>query len=257
MGELIRIGAQEGDNGLAATVDTGGAWVVDLSLDGRPILFRRDTLQSDTGQEMTRGGMHVCSPYFGSPWRTSTLGLPKHGYSRLVDWKEVEITEDAVTLEHAQGRGHYVGLEQTLTYAISETPEDGEFEFSFTADLTLRNCRPPRRVPPIVVAPGFHPYFQGLEGFEDLKTDVVRSGEVKTLGGGFTTKRVKSRMGRDISVSTRNLPEFIEWTDRLGDYVCIEPTASGNKIDAATDGVQILQAGRSYGYLLEIAVGRA
>ncbi len=257
MGELITLRQESGSLGLTATIDTTGAWVTSLTNFEDKILFPRSkVLDQLTLREKTRGGMHICSPYFG--WPEEIIGeqdLPQHGFSRAVEWENItaECAEtkglpwnprELCVLQYTQESGLYGGLGQRLVYLLSDE--------MLSADLTMRNGSDT----PMTVAPGFHPYFyqvrnrsiKGLravehrKGFPGFNEDV---GEL-TLGPGFISSTDEEREEWEyeyrVEVSAQNLPVTVEWTDASADYFCVEPTMAGAHLNP-TMGAQVLKPG--------------
>lgn len=233
MGELIRIGAEEGAYGLGATVDTTGAWVTKLSFSGVPVLFPREFIVAEDGTDKVRGGMHVCSPHFGN------AGVPAHGFSRISEWQvSNESSAHSLTLEL---ESH--GLQQKLGYFVSPN--------SLLAILKIRNDG----LSNVLVAPGFHPYFYAPEGYADLEKDKPRlssTSHADMNGSSLTDLALKS--GHLVQVLARGMQEVIEWSDMLGDYVCAEPTAARDSLDPNHKGVTKLERSEEVIYSLDLAV---
>jgi len=226
MGEMIRIGAEEGAPGLGATVDTTGAWVADLGAGEDNIFYPRFI----NPEGKFRGGMHVCLPYFGLPDRMKRSGNPQHGYAREVEWDLKEEPNAAqVTLTHMAVNGEFSGLSSTITYGISEANNDSPWDHSFYStirfDATDGYC---------VVAPGFHPYFSGLIGFDDLEPDYpVLSFDGIATHDKRRVIQLQNTAGYAIELVTEGMDEAVNWSDNPDKYVCVEPICT--MLDPFTD----------------------
>lgn len=202
-------------NGLAqATVSETGAWLESLTVNGRPLLFPKATLSSDSGETRTRGGMHVCLPNFG-PDLSGTLR--QHGFGRESVWKVTERSASSVQLFLSGGSAVYDKLESQLTYGLTPT--------SITARLTLHN----QGSTALRVAPGFHPYFW----LDESETAVAVNDQMYELASlpdtTFVTcdnVELRTSLGH-LTMHQENLPTWALWTDGLANYVCVEPTYGG------------------------------
>lgn len=195
-----------------AIISSQGGYVTNLSDGNGDILFPKRTLTTDSGEQKVRGGSHVCYPNFG-PGGTS--GLAQHGFGRTSEWRIDEHADDYAILS-LEGRGLYSALQAVLRYEINEK--------SFTSTLTVVNGGDT----PMRVSPAFHPYFWHQSGAEavvdgerlipaDLAGTLFIDGDSHDLHLGQ----------RHLTVRSENLPRWAEWTDELGNYVCVEPTQSG------------------------------
>lgn len=192
-----------------------GAWVSELSVGSKQILFPRSDLQNANGESKARGGMHVCLPNFGPGGES---GLAQHGFGRTSSWSVIQQDESSVHLE-LQAEAEYAGMVAELEYTVERN--------SFVTRLSLTN----RSSTTLRVAPGFHPYF----ALESSETTVTVNGELFTLSGiaGTEYRRANSAelvtAKRHVTLTTENLSTWAIWTDQLGNYVCVEPTFGGNR----------------------------
>jgi glucose-6-phosphate 1-epimerase len=197
-----------------AIIDPKGAWMTNLSDDRGDILFPRRMLKAVDGASKVRGGCHVCLPNFGPGGASSQ---PQHGFGREMLWKEGERSDSSVRLILKRGRDEYENLSSFLTYQLE----------SSRLDITLKVINNGGQ--PLRVGPAFHPYFaiQGAGDFvkingtnqplEDLNDTLFVSGGAQEL----------ILPNRTVMLHSKGLLTWAQWTDRLGSYVCIEPTVGG------------------------------
>lgn len=243
MGELIRIGAPEGAPGLSAAIDTTGAWVTELSFDRDHVLFPRDLVATTKDELKFRGGMHVCSPYFGAGGITQV----PHGFARNVEWRIEKQDSSELRLTHTEHpRGSmYSGLEHRIQYIVG-----GRI---MVALLNLRNNSPWS----IPIAPGFHPYFAGPDLSGRAGVHPVFEEPEET---GFTRRNshrvIELASGLVVSMNGQRMPGVVTWSDNPTEYHCVEPIASpklgGVKVERAE-----LEPGQSRSFVLSLEVGRA
>lgn len=213
-----------------AEIDPLGAWLVSFrDYDSRDILFPRQTISYTDGSIKQRGGSHVCLPNFGPD---SEFGLAQHGFGRTLLWEVESAATDQVTLQLRGGSQQYSGLLSRLTYELTAT--------GLVMRLQLRN----EGKQPLAVAPGFHPYFQTDKDDTAVKVDdkeflFVDLAEMQLASA---DKRAFRLCGKEI-VLMSTLKQWAHWTDRFGDYVCIEPTMAGNAFLDAT--YKLLQPGHT------------
>jgi galactose mutarotase-like enzyme len=222
-----------------ALIDPLGAWLTNLSDDNGDVLFPRRQLVAPDESAKTRGGCHVCLPNFG-PGGDS--GLPQHGFGRTRPWDVVERSDTGATLMLKGGAPGYELLETTLQFEVQES--------SLTMTLNVQN----NGVSPLRVAPAFHPYFALTKNEEQVKVNehvyiLAELGGTEFEDG--DSKNVITR-NRHIQVTSRQLPMWAIWTDMLGDYVCVEPTHSGYAFMHKPAPDQLLAAGKSAVYSLDI-----
>lgn len=222
-----------------AIIDPKGAWLTNLSDTDGDVLFPRRTL-GDNGAKKLRGGSHVCMPNFG-PGGSS--GLDQHGFGRMLPWNIIDRTESSLLLSLDSGEGDYVDMAALMTYQLADRALLVTLELTNNSDDELR------------VAPGFHPYLlASVEGsviVDDTTYKTDELGEVVFIEGNeheLVTSAGTFHMRSD------ELTQWALWTDRLGQYVCLEPTLAGFSFrdSAAPSAKEILPPGAScqYGFSL-------
>lgn len=202
------------------SVDSHGAYVTELvDAAGRPILYPRTTIGGKR-----RGGAHVCMPYFGAD---AAGVLPQHGFGRDVEW-ELDAQGDGTVhyLHREMNDEEWTGSSAVLTYTYDAANS------SFMTSLTMGNRF--TRLEQLTFSPGFHPYFA-----VDPR-DVRLNGERIDLADFEPYKEFPNTPsmtiesnGRAITVSSQELQHMVVWTDRAGDYLCVEPTLSGHSFDSS------------------------
>lgn len=201
------------DSTTKAIISTKGGYVTNLADDDGDILFPKRILKAPDGSEKTRGGCHVCLPNFGPGGES---GLEQHGYGRTSEWTVVERSETRVELSLA-GQGEYENMDSFLTYEVQEN--------AFTMQLELKN----KGKSSLKVAPAFHPYFfcAGSSPVIDGEhySDLAEFIGTRFIEGTEVSLKLASRT---LTLNSRELMHWAEWTDQLGDYFCVEPTRSGN-----------------------------
>jgi len=225
-----------------AIIDQQGGWLTNLADNRGDILFPKRDFELENGQLKQRGGCHVCLPNFGP---AGSQDQPQHGFGREVQWNIEDVGDNYALLTLPEGPGKYKGLSSHLTYMLNEA----SLELTLEVTNTSSNDE-------LWVAPGFHPYFY-LPGDE---TEAVINGENVALSElmetKFTTSNVQSlmTMHREITLKSEGLPIWAQWTDRLGSYVCIEPTLGGYAFLKETpDTSELLAPGEQKQYRLTIA----
>lgn len=188
-----------------------------------------------------------------------TEGEPQHGYGRTVEW-DTDYTDSGIAcLSHRQEFGYYDGLTSEIAFSIREDKRLVPIPCFDTILRLTNNSSSLRRIP---VSPGFHPYFNALTGFQDLDTD---SAEIYLEGmlvneGRWRAINLGNREGAQIGLLSFNLTEAVQWTDRLADYVCVEPVLStcgllGDKDKAKYKSIT-LEPERSHTFHVRITAGR-
>lgn len=229
------IALRQGD--ISATVDSQGAWLTQLQIAGHDVLFPRQTFTLPDGSTKLRGGSHVCFPNFG-PGGTS--GLPQHGFARVQEWRVAAQSAAETELVLGLSEGDYADVEVRIVYKLLDAG----------ITMTLQVVNGSRNALPI--CPAFHPYFataateSAVDGqryrHPDLSEAVFLGGPVSELSSG----------GRQFGLRQQNLPQWVLWTDALGGYVCLEPTAVGNGFE---DGTALqLQPGSGWSGSLTIRI---
>ena len=224
-----------------ALVSLGGAWLTNLSDDDGDILFPKRRLEAVDGTKKDRGGCHVCLPNFGPGGDSELL---QHGFGRTSLWTLDSQSINTVTLTLDGGGVGYERLSSTLTYTLASR--------SMRMELIVQN----RGNRPLRVAPAFHPYFalRANEGrvmidgepidIQDLEDTLFLQGEEKQL----------QLERRTIRLASKNLSTWAAWTDRIGEYVCLEPTYAGNSFLLPTsDSDELLEPQNVRTYIAEIS----
>lgn len=222
-----------------ATASLNGGWLLSLLDENGDILFPKRTLNAPDGTEKARGGLHSCVPNFG-PGGGS--GQPQHGYGRDMEWELTDQTESSILMKLASGKGGYEAMSAELSYQL------GEHVLVTILELTNAGGEPLR------VAPAFHPYF-GTGGGE-VKLDgepqqLASLAQVQMITG---EKHELVLAGRTLACESEAMPVWAKWTDQLGDYVCLEPSAGGFTFvndDPAPE--EMLAAGETKTYTFKLA----
>ena len=221
------------------SVDSGGAYLVNLyDSRGDAILFPRATIDGKR-----RGGAHVCLPYFGPD---AAGVLPQHGFGRDVEWSVEVLSDNEIRCVYEEIKdGVSTGFYASILYKLFEDNN------SFVTALTAANQS--SRSEPFAVTPGFHPYFA-----VDPEDTYLNGGRIQlTDYEPFKSFPESSTMtlhsgGRTITVSSQDLRHMIVWTDKRGDYLCVEPTLSGNGFDSTKTSEHTLGAGAVAAYSYSI-----
>lgn len=216
-----------------ALVSIDGAWLTNLSDDNGDILFPKRLLTAADGSKKQRGGCHVCLPNFGSGGLSDQA---QHGFGRQMVWAVARQTQGEVTLELPNGDDEYPDLSSQLTYALDEA--------SMTITLKVAN----NGTSELRIAPGFHPYFAVADGEGQVSID-GETVDVQDLEGTLFSEGTSKQLTlqkRTIGVASDDLTTWAAWSDRLGNYVCLEPTYAGYAFlqDDPSDD-QLLRPGQS------------
>jgi galactose mutarotase-like enzyme len=236
------------EDGLRATINPEGAYVESLQpLHGSHLLFPKTEI--DNGK--SRGGVFACAPIFGPGER---VGLAQHGFARDLEWRVVPSDDQNLAClsysvpsdEASPELKPFAGCNMDLVIRI-DTPEPKEAWLQMS--LKIRNDGPK----PLVVAPGFHPYFpiEAGKSAEDIvfrvqqkdgsslpmqfNADELRAAQV------LESPENKGLLGRfqngnyEIEVGAKNLSHPVVWSDNAASYVCFEPTAAGPMAAASSD----------------------
>lgn len=222
-----------------AIVTRHGAWLMSLADEHGDIVFPKQWIEAGSGKR-ARGGSHVCLPNFGPGGGT---GLAQHGFGRTATWNVTERGVASVTMQLIGGVSDYGSLVSNLTYTLAEK--------SLSMKLTVTN----NGNAPLRIAPGFHPYFALTTGEAQVTVDDELY-ELSALAGTVfvegSRKQLTTRLRR-ITLSAENLTTWAIWTDKAGQYVCVEPTFAGNAfLNMDTDEDETLRTGLSKTYKLTI-----
>lgn len=225
---------------VTATIAVEGAWVEELTDSASDIFFPKTLLRSENGDVKARGGMHVCLPNFGAG---GDSGLPQHGFGRTATWNATVVHGSSVELGLSGGTVHYDRMESSLTYRL------GNQRFEAVLTVTNHGARPLR------VAPAFHPYF----ALDELETAVKVNGITYELSELAGTEFVVAdhvqlvTAKRTFELSQTGLSTWAIWTDRLGPYVCVEPTFGGYRFLAPEQTDELLAPTEATTYSMHIA----
>ncbi len=205
-----------------ATIDTKGAWITTLLGNGSDILFSRRQLMNTDGQQKLRGGCHVCLPHFGPGGES---GLAQHGFGRELEWEVENQTDTLLELRLTNTHPMYAPLVAKLLYLLT----DNELSMQLTLENTGSQSLP--------VAPAFHPYF--AHAAEPVQLNGAQLSLETLAGTEFTTAtdHALEIQGKIVRLASVNLPVWAVWTDQLGEYVCVEPSHSGNSFIDSLHGV--------------------
>jgi glucose-6-phosphate 1-epimerase len=223
MSDILRLSHAE----LTAEISTKGAWLRRLDHAGVPLLFPKQEFILHDGSVKVRGGCHVCLPNFGPGGESE---LPQHGFARDEEWVCEQQTESRLVLSLEITTGAYAGLLSTLSYELI----DG----GISMQLTVKN----KSESPLRVSPGFHPYFP-------CTADAVHISGVSYELNNLQEAKVMEPAPNTITISnctyqleSDGLSKWIAWTDQLGDYVCVEPTAAGFSFLEEAEDDELLQS---------------
>ena len=100
-------------------INTLGAYVDNLVLHGREVLFPKTSVQVGTDTKL-RGGMHVCLPQFGPD---SKNHLAQHGFGRTSTWQVRYQNESDVGLRLISTAKGYENVEWLLDYSLPNENE--------------------------------------------------------------------------------------------------------------------------------------
>lgn len=197
-----------------AIIDPIGGWMTNLSDEYGDVLFPKRSLKTADGGTKVRGGCHVCLPNFGPGGDSSQ---PQHGYGRTSQWQVSGKTRSSALLTLASGEGGYEGVSAKLSYQLTERELAMRLTLANGGDTTLE------------VAPAFHPYFSlnSDEATVAVDDEVYQLDELADTGFIDGNAHALKTMGRSFELYSDELRRWALWTDRLGAYVCVEPTENG------------------------------
>lgn len=218
-----------------ATVNPNGAWIESLEDGNEAIFYPRTELRSESGERKARGGMHVCLPNFGPG---GTNGLDQHGFGRNLEWRVISSDKNSLTLGLENPNPRYQGLVATLNYVLLDR--------SLTATLTTEN----NGATTMRIAPGFHPYFYVGESDTAISINETIYDLDSLAGTEFieADKVLVKTPARQISIAQTQLNYWALWTDRLANYVCVEPTYGGNLFLKEPSDDELLESGKQKEY---------
>ncbi len=221
-----------------AIVDTKGGYLTNYADETGDIIYPKRIIKNQAGEDKTRGGSHVCLPNFG-PGGDS--GLDQHGYGRSSDWDIAESGDDHVTLTLA-GQGSYAAMPASLRYELSE--------HGLTMVLTLENTGDHV----LEVGPAFHPYFATGDHLVMDGEPVDMNGYDPMILSEPLPERIVSTNHHTIVLHSDEMPYWAQWSDRLGEYFCIEPNYGGfTFVEDNHRQIDMLQPGEVKHYNFSIA----
>lgn len=209
-----------------AIIDPLGGWMTNLADTNGDILFPRRKLNTPEGMAKNRGGCHVCVPNYGPGGES---GQPQHGYGRLKEWTISDRMGDSVLLTLSRGEGDYVDMASEISYQLTEHALVMTLELTNNGQKTLE------------VAPAFHPYFALSTGEENVKVD----GQTRALDDFLDAEFIAGEthtletQTRSLTLCSEEFTKWALWTDRLGAYVCMEPTQNGFAFSENTEKKQL------------------
>lgn len=183
-------------------INTLGAYVDNLVLHGREVLFPKTSVQVGTDTKL-RGGMHVCLPQFGPD---SKNHLAQHGFGRTSTWQIRYQNESDVGLRLISTAKGYENVEWLLDYSL---PNENEA----VATLTVCNYGDA----PVRTSPGFHPYFPAVGtqfDFNGAPYDADYIAHTEFVASPSDTHVAFD--GLKLDIRTQNLPVYALWSDRNG-----------------------------------------
>jgi aldose 1-epimerase len=259
-----------------ATVDLMGAYVINVSLDGEPVVK-----PSGDGFH-THGGIAVLMPYAGRikrgeyQFEGESFKLPVgkgghaiHGFAKDARWKVLKRRGDLVELRsRLRGQGYPGILEATIAYSVGQR--------SFSTECLVRNMS--NRDCPLVV--GFHPYFLGDDWRISTSGNVQRyrlqdgyfpTGEREPFSfdgvGPHSNLDDSFRVGgtvrfhsseRELVIGRSRMPYLIVYDGKYaqGKSVAIEPYTG--LPDAYNNGIglRVLKPGQSFSCGYRFGIGR-
>lgn len=221
-----------------AIVDTKGGYLTNYSDELGDIIYPKRVIAGTNGALKTRGGCHVCVPNFG-PGGSS--GLARHGYGWTSDWNIVESSDTHVAFK-LQGEGDYKDMLSQLQYTLSDD--------DLTINLTLQNSG----TDVLTVGPGFQPYFAtGDHLVIDGAVTDMKAYATMVLAD-ESSEKIVSTNHRTTVLRSEDMPFWAQWSDRLADYFCIEPSFGGVTFgDGSKKRVGTLQPGDTKVYTFTIA----
>ena len=221
-----------------AIVDTKGAYLTNYSDELGDIIYPKRSITNEAGELKTRGGSHVCMPNFG-PGGTS--GLDQHGYGRTSDWNILE-SSDASVAFGLEGQGDYAAMAARLRYCLSDS--------GLEMNLTLTN----NGSSVLEAGPAFHPYFVTGD-------HLVIDGEAADMGqysemvlSEESPEKIVNTNHRTIILKSAAMPYWAQWSDRMANYFCIEPSFGGfTFVPENHRRLDVLQPGETKEYTFTIA----
>jgi D-hexose-6-phosphate mutarotase len=226
-------------NQFEARVSAEGAWLERLEAGSKEILFPRQMLALDDGSQKQRGGCHVCLPNFGPGGES---GLPQHGFARDETWSVIAQTPASVQLE-LYGNGNYQHMRAVLAYMLHDAGVDMSLVVSNEGSESF------------AVSPGFHPYFAANDPAVNVQDQIYATSELSDavfINGNVSELQLSSGAYR---FATTNLAQWVLWTDRLGEYVCLEPTYAGSGFEQGAQPDRAVQVVPGQEFACDFSIG--
>lgn len=202
-----------------------GARINTLQIGEKHFFYPQEFLKTESGRLVSRGGMHICTPIFGSPEGKGNFSkAPQHGELRDMGW-EAETTENAVSYACFYGKWG-----SNLLYSVKYVLDENKLE-------VLTFIRNNHCIETTTVELGWHPYFNaapygGIIKFKGKKNTVIINPncayEAKVFPASEEISIELPRVGKVtmlLEEGFRNGYVCI-WTDGLGKYFCVEPLLS-------------------------------
>ncbi|CAN5146723.1 hypothetical protein BH09PAT3_BH09PAT3_7210 [soil metagenome] len=226
---------------LSAVVSLSGGWLERLDSNSKPLLYPKSSLTAADGSTKVRGGSHVCLPNFGPGGES---GQNQHGFGREQVWAISDQAVDQATITLSNGPGDYADMSSELSYALRADGIIMRLTTTNNGDRALR------------VAPGFHPYFDLPTNTENLSVDNQSYAMTDVAEAVFLpTKPHELRIpGRNFAVQADSLPQWVLWSDGLGEYLCLDPTQAGFSFLNEASETELLMPGQTRSWSLQITV---
>ena len=90
----------------------------------------------------------------------------------------------------------------------------------------------------IIIAPGFHPYFDQLFDPTLPLNEPRTSNTVRTMGNS-ALQTFQTEYGLEVAVTSEGLTKIIEWSDKPDTYKCVEPTVCGDTLDTFRGAIDL------------------
>ena len=222
---------------VTAVIEQEGAFLTSIHTGSQTIIFPRKQIQSSYGVWKTRGGCHICFPNFG-PGGDS--GLDQHGFGRTENWDQLTTSDSQVYFRLSGGNEEYSQIRADLRYTLMD---DG-----LRCELLVKNMSDE----PKDIAPGFHPYFSIPAGVTEVEVE-GESYPLDQLAGTIFVDDPKTVKLGNMTLQFRqlNLSRMAIWTDMLDNYVCFEPTFSGNSFEENPEENHSLEAQANARFMME------
>ena len=204
-----------------------GARICTLQKGSKHFFYPQQIINKESGIVM-RGGMHICSPIFGSPEGKGIFSsAPQHGELRNVFWDHNYFDDRERNFSY-EYRHWGMSIDYDVSYLISGNRLD--------IDTEIFNCEKF----PVPIEFGWHPYFNAPDG-----------GEVKFVDNDISDIVIQQTYGSKVFPATDTIliklngigtvrMELTEgfnkgnvcvWTDWRQKYFCVEPLLSYHNFD--------------------------